>query len=127
MRRLLWLLLLFSALSFTLGGCLGPGDDDDDTSASDDDDSATGDDDTGDDDTGDDDTGDDDTGDDDDSIASSSAPAGQALCAAGGKVSGEGLSGVICLAPVELSSGATASSADGTVTWHPGPITRITP
>jgi len=127
LHRLPWVLLLCSVLTLPLVSCIEDGDDDDSSPISDDDDSAAGDDDTGDDDTGDDDTGDDDTGDDDDSVASSAAPAGQALCAAGGRVSGEGLSGVVCLGPVDLASGERATSADGSLTWLPGPTSRIAP
>ncbi len=126
-------LLLALILSLSLSGCIAGGDDDDDTSAVPDDDDTAGDDDddsaSGDDD--DTSTGDDDddtsTGDDDDSQAAASAPSGQTLCAAGGRVSGKGISGVVCLSPVDLAAGSTSQSADGSLVWHPGPITRIAP
>ena len=122
-------LLLALWVAVPLGGCIAGGGDDDDTSAIPDDDDTTG---TDDDDSasGDDDdtsAGDDDTGDDDDSQAAASAPAGQTLCAAGGRVSGKGISGVVCLGPVDLAAGSTSQSADGSLVWHPGPITRIAP
>ncbi len=123
---------LFLALLLTLplSGCMTSGVDDDDTSVSDDDDTSASDDDdsaSGDDDdtsAGDDDTS---TGDDDDSQAAASAPSGQTLCAAGGRVSGKDISGVVCLSPVDLAAGSTSQSADGSLVWHPGPITRIAP
>ncbi len=107
----LTLIATLAYLSLALGGCPTAEPDDDD-----DNDDASADDDTGDDDTGDDDT-----------VAASSAPAGQSLCAAGGRVSGKGLSGVICLSPVDLSSGARSSNSDGSLTWYAGPTTRIAP
>jgi len=131
-QRVLALLAVGYILSLT--ACIQGGGDDDDTSVvpddddtggSDDDDSAGDDDDIGGDD--DDTAGDDDTGDDDDSVAATPAPPGQTLCAAGGRVSGNGVSGVICLGPVDLASGGSAQSADGSLVWYPGPITRIAP
>jgi hypothetical protein len=130
--QLILSLFALSSLLF-LTACIEGGGDDDDTSVvpddddtvgADDDDSAGDDDDTaGDDDTAD----DDDTGDDDDSVAAAPAPPGQTLCAAGGRVSGKGVSGVICLGPVDLASGGSSQSADGSLVWQPGPITRIAP
>jgi len=122
-------LLLALILSLSLSGCIAGGGDDDDTAAIPDDDDTAGDDDdsaSGDDD---DTSGDDDdtSGDDDDSQAASSAPSGQTLCAAGGRVSGKGISGVVCLGPVDLAAGSTSQSADGSLVWHPGPITRVAP
>jgi|GEM_PF-5554164 len=115
---------LFLALLFTLplSACMTSVSDDDDTSVSDDDDTSASDDDdssSGDD--------DDTAGDDDDSQAAAPAPPGQTLCAAGGRVSGEGISGVVCLSPVDMAAGITATSADGSLIWQPGPITRIAP
>jgi len=117
-------LLALLALGFlvALPACgTTPNDDDD---AADDDDSATGDDDDA---TDDDDAADDDdaTDDDDSAAPPPPAPPGSTLCGSGGPVSGNGISGVICTSPVEISSGATASSADGSIVWHPGPIRRI--
>jgi hypothetical protein len=84
----------------------------------DDDDDASDDDDTADD--------DDSAGDDDDSAPPPPPPPpGNTLCASGGPVSGNGITGVICTGPVDLASGATATSADGSIVWHPGPIRRI--
>ncbi len=127
----LWVVLLCSLLTVPLVSCIEGGGDDDDTATTPDDDDTTGTDDddsaSGDDDdtsAGDDDTGDDD---DDDSQAAASAPSGQTLCAAGGRVSGKGISGVVCLGPVDLAAGSTSQSADGSLVWHPGPITRIAP
>jgi hypothetical protein len=127
-----WHLLLCCFLVVPAVGCIEPAGDDDTETVPDDDDTSAGDDDSAssdDDDSkpGDDDAGDDDTGDDDDSQAASSAPAGQVMCAAGGRVSGKGFSGVVCLGPVDLASGESASSADGSLTWHPGPTTRLAP
>jgi len=98
-----------------------PNDDDDatdDDDTTDDDDSSSDDDDSS--------SDDDDATDDDDSAAPPPpAPPGNTLCGSGGPVSGKGISGVICTSPVEISSGATATSADGSIVWHPGPIRRI--
>ena len=60
-------------------------------------------------------------------LAAAPAPPGQTLCAAGGRVSGERISGVVCLSPVDMAAGATATSADGSLIWQPGPIRRIAP
>ena len=136
MRRLPCSIFVALWMCFGMVACAETSPDDDDTEPSpDDDDTAPGDDDTapGDDDSATDDddtTADDDdstAADDDDSQAAAPAPPGQTLCAAGGRVSGEGISGVICLSPLDMAAGRTATSADGSLVWHPGPIRRIAP
>ena len=114
-RRQLFIVLTLGLL-LALPACGDTPDDDDD--ASDDDDATSDDDDTAD---------DDDSGADDDDSAPPPPPAppGNTLCASGGPVSGNGITGVICTGPVDLASGATATSADGSIVWHPGPIRRI--
>ena len=50
---------------------------------------------------------------------------GHVWCASGGTTSDGTHELTGCFAPVDLSTGSTAT--DGTHVWKPGPITRITP
>ena len=50
---------------------------------------------------------------------------GTTLCAAGGAVEGDAVSGSFCFGPVDISSAPTSSSAN--YTWQAGPFTPISP
>ncbi len=128
MSRVTLLKLLPLLALLALGACSETATDDDDSSSGDDDDTGSGDDDTSADDDDSSAPGDDDTNSGDDDTVAVVAPPGSVLCAAGGRVSSaEGITGVVCTSPVDLASGHQATSADGSLIWQPGPITRLAP
>ena len=59
------------------------------------------------------------------SMESNNAPEHGVICAAGGQVSDGSVSGVFCLSPATVSSGASFS--DGSNSWQPGPIIFTAP
>ena len=59
------------------------------------------------------------------SIEPSTAPEHGVICAAGGQVSDGTVSGVFCLSPAVISTGAEFS--DGSNSWQPGPIVFTAP
>ena len=59
------------------------------------------------------------------SMEANNAPEHGVICAAGGQVSDGSVSGVFCLSPATVSSGASFS--DGSNSWQPGPIIFTAP
>ncbi len=59
-----------------------------------------------------------------DADTDTNAPEGFAFCAAGGKVTGAAVSGIICLGPMDISGATVVGAA---YTWQAGPIYILAP